>query len=168
MNEWMHSCLKNNTNYWQREELNTVMRKLGPKSLSPEAVSWKDCLLAKVFCCFLLLPEITSHCCFFSNNRPTQFRPISLHQQKFAARPEIMGFLLKGRSALNHWNRPMWHFYWKLEVRSLKSRTKATKSKIKFTFFLKTSLVYLGTSPDTIGKISWPLKEPFWRLQLFH
>ena len=26
-------------------------------------------------------------------------------------------------------------------------------------FFLKSSLVYLGTSPDTIGKISWPLKE---------
>ena len=26
-------------------------------------------------------------------------------------------------------------------------------------FFLWTSLVYLGGSPDTIGKISWPQKE---------
>ena len=34
-------------------------------------------------------------------------------------------------------------------------------------FFLKTSLVYLGTSPDTIGKISWPLKEAILEAQTF-
>lgn len=37
----MHSCLKNNRNYWQRVEL-CVMRKLYPESLGPEAVSRKD------------------------------------------------------------------------------------------------------------------------------
>ena len=40
------------------------------------------------------------------------------------------------------------------------------KKKIIF-FFLKTSLVYLGTSPDTIGKISWPLKEAILEAQTF-
>ena len=34
-------------------------------------------------------------------------------------------------------------------------------------FFLKTSLVYLGTSPGTIGKISWPLKETILEAQTF-
>ena len=47
---------------------------------------------------------------------------------------------------------PYWWGLWNLGQR-LQSQ------KNKFTFFLKTSLVYLGTSPDTIGKISWPLKE---------
>ena len=40
------------------------------------------------------------------------------------------------------------------------------KKKITF-FFLKTSLVYLGTSPDTIRKISWPLKEAVLEAQTF-
>ena len=34
-------------------------------------------------------------------------------------------------------------------------------------FFLETSLVHLGTSPDTIGKTSWPLKEAILEDQTF-
>ena len=40
----------------------------------------------------------------------------------------------------------IWHQSFKLEKKSSN-------------FFLKTSLVHLGGSPDTIGKVSWPLKE---------
>ena len=48
----------------------------------------------------------------------------------------------------------MWNQSYKLE-------------KKNYLFFLKTSLVYLGTSPDTIGKISWPLKEAILEAQTF-
>ena len=40
----------------------------------------------------------------------------------------------------------IWHQSFKLEKKSSN-------------FVLKTSLVHLGGSPDTIGKVSWPLKE---------
>ena len=34
-------------------------------------------------------------------------------------------------------------------------------------FFLETSLIHLGASPDIIGKISWPLKEAILEAQTF-
>ena len=46
-------------------------------------------------------------------------------------------------------------------------RPKLKSQKKYCTFFLETSLVYLGTSPDIIGKISWPLKEAIPEPQTF-
>ena len=48
----------------------------------------------------------------------------------------------------------IWHQSFKLEKKSSN-------------FFLKTSLVHLGGSPDTIGKVSWPLKEAILEAKTF-
>jgi len=46
------------------------------------------------------------------------------------------------------------------------TKVKNSKKK-KHIFFLETSLVHLGASPDTIGQICWPLKEAILEVETF-
>ena len=64
---------------------------------------------------------------------------------------------------------PLRHFLTNImlgEVSQIRDQGYKVKKKMA-DFFLKSSLVYMGTSPDTIQKISWPRKEAILEASIF-